>query len=263
MLGFGDDVLDIRWRWKILLSAFSVVPLATAYGGSTDLIIPKWFASLFNLPDVLHLGIVYNVCICLIVIFCTNSINMHAGINGLEVTQSTIIGLFVALYNVIQITVKHENDGSHFLSLFLVIPFVATSLGLLYHNWYPSDVFVGDSYTYFAGMALSVAGVVGHFTKTLFLFFIPQLINFVLSLPQLVGIIPCPRHRLPNYNAETKKLEAVWPPHYTLLNLWLKIFGPCTERALSFWMLFFQVFCCTFALVIRFCSPLSSLFDDE
>ncbi len=28
---------------------------------------------------------------------------------------------------------------------------------------YPSSVFVGDTYTYFAGMALAVVGILGHF----------------------------------------------------------------------------------------------------
>jgi hypothetical protein len=28
---------------------------------------------------------------------------------------------------------------------------------------YPSSVFVGDTYTYFAGMAMAVVGILGHF----------------------------------------------------------------------------------------------------
>jgi len=64
---------------------------------------------------------------------------------------------------------------------------------------YPSSVFVGDSYTYFAGMTLAVAGIQGHFSKTLMLFFLPELINFALSLPQLFKLVPCPRHRVPKY----------------------------------------------------------------
>lgn len=65
---------------------------------------------------------------------------------------------------------------------------------------FPADVFVGDSYTYFAGMTLAVAGILGHFSKTLMLFFIPQLLNFAISIPQLIGIYECPRHRsvIPN-----------------------------------------------------------------
>jgi len=31
------------------------------------------------------------------------------------------------------------------------------------------------------------------------LFFIPQIINFLYSVPQLFHLIPCPRHRLPRW----------------------------------------------------------------
>ena len=39
---------------------------------------------------------------------------------------------------------------------------------------YALQVFVGDTYTYFAGMAIAVAGILGHFSETLLLFLIPQ-----------------------------------------------------------------------------------------
>lgn len=46
-------------------------------------------------------------------------------------------------------------------------------------------------------MAFSVVGIQGHFSKTLLLFFMPQIFNFVLSCPQIFGFVPCPRHRVP------------------------------------------------------------------
>lgn len=33
---------------------------------------------------------------------------------------------------------------------------------------------MGDTFTYFAGMAIAVAGILGHFSETLLLFLIPQ-----------------------------------------------------------------------------------------
>ncbi|MEQ2171052.1 hypothetical protein GOODEAATRI_006703 [Goodea atripinnis] len=83
----------------------------------------------------------------MLAVFCTNAINILAGINGIE---------------------------------------------------YPSSVFVGDTFCYFAGMTFAVVGILGHFSKTMLLFFIPQVVNFIYSLPQLFHIIPCPRHRLPS-----------------------------------------------------------------
>lgn len=58
---------------------------------------------------------------------------------------------------------------------------------------------MGDTYCYFAGMTFAVAGILGHNTKTVLLFFVPQLLNFAYSIPQLFRLVPCPRHRMPGY----------------------------------------------------------------
>lgn len=79
----------------------------------------------------------------------------------------------------------------------IIIPFITSSLALFDYNSYPARVFVGDTFTYSAGVTFAAVGIFGHFSKSLLLFFIPQLINFIVSLPQLFKIIPCPRHRLP------------------------------------------------------------------
>jgi UDP-N-acetylglucosamine--dolichyl-phosphate N-acetylglucosaminephosphotransferase len=49
--------------------------------------------------------------------------------------------------------------------------FVTSSAALFKWNKYPSKVFVGDTYCYFAGIVFASAGILGHFTKTLLLFF--------------------------------------------------------------------------------------------
>ena len=47
-----------------------------------------------------------------------------------------------------EVVVLHDNN---LFSLYLVLPFLGCSLALLQLNWYPSQVFVGDTYCYFAG----------------------------------------------------------------------------------------------------------------
>ena len=84
-----------------------------------------------------------------------------------------------------------------------MVPYLTTTLALLVHNWYPSKVFPGDTFCYFSGMTFAVVAILGHFSKTLLLFFIPQVFNFLYSLPQLFHLVPCPRHRLPKYSKET------------------------------------------------------------
>ena len=56
-------------------------------------------------------------------------------------------------------------------------------------------------------MTFAVVAILGHFSKTLLLFFIPQILNFLYSCPQLFHFIPCPRHRLPKYNKSEDKVS--------------------------------------------------------
>ena len=120
-------------------------------------------------------------------VFCTNAINIYgefyfyfyfyfyftdkydtlvcmcdqAGINGLEAGQSFIIGCAVLVHNLIEIVTPNQTvNNNHLFSLLLIIPFIAATLGLLRHNWFPSSVFVGDCYTYFAGMTFAVVCLV-------------------------------------------------------------------------------------------------------
>ena len=71
-----------------------------------------------------------------------------------------------------------------------------STLFLFIHR-YPSSWFVGDTFCYFSGMTFAVVAILGHFSKTMLLFFIPQVANFVYSVPQIFRFVPCPRHRLP------------------------------------------------------------------
>lgn len=182
LLGFIDDVIDLRWRDKVIFSTVASFPLLVAYNGLTSVIVPKLLRGI--LGGSLDLGIIYKVYMGSLAIFCTNSINIHAGINGIEVGQSFIIGCFVMIHNIIELklNISTEIYQNHLFSLTIMIPFLLTTLALLKHNAYPSKVFVGDTFCYFAGMTFAVVGILGHFSKTLLLLFIPQLINFVLSL---------------------------------------------------------------------------------
>ena len=128
-----------------------------------------------------------------------------------------------------------------------MLPMTTTSLGLLVFNWYPSRVFVGDTYTYFAGMSIAVAGILGHFSETLLIFLVPQLFNFLYSIPQLFGLVHCPRHRLPKFDPGTGMLTAT--PNWNVVNLALQLGGSCTELWLCIRILALQVVCCAVGLV--------------
>lgn len=271
LLGFADDVLDLKWRYKLVLPFIASMPLLVNYTGVTTVIMPRFIAPLVGAivkplgggfiasasGRLVDLGLGYYLYMSLLSIFCTNAINIYAGINGLEAGQSVVIAVFVLIHNALTLNPAAPKDNlyllraHHAFSIDMMIPFVAVTLGLLVHNWYPSRVFVGDTFCYFAGMSFAMAAVLGHYALTLLLLFLPQIFNFVYSLPQLFGIVPCPRHRLPTFNKETGKLEAV-KSHLNLVNLVLWVTGPMTEQNLCVLLLALQVICCSAGLAARY-----------
>lgn len=179
LLGFVDDVVDLKWRYKLVFPTIASFPLLVAYKGPTSVVVPKLLRVVFG--NYLNLGALYYIYMSNISIFCTNAINIYAGINGIEVGQSFIIGCFVLIHNVIEIVLNKDKEGSeaqetllnHMYSLTIMLPFVACTLALVKYNSFPSQVFVGDTFCYAAGMTFAVVGILGHFSKTLMLFFIP------------------------------------------------------------------------------------------
>ncbi|GAA5891935.1 hypothetical protein JCM6882_007412 [Rhodosporidiobolus microsporus] len=253
-LGFCDDVFDIRWRFKLPIPLIASVPLLVTYAaghGVTDIVLPNLFGlrSLLGVEGtggVLHLGPLYYAYMSLLSTFCTNSINILAGVNGVEVSQALLIALSLLLNDLLYLTFSlspilsllpasllsrippwllhrleepitagfangsKELADRHLFSLYFMLPLVGVCAGLLKWNWYPARSFIGDTFCYFAGMAFATVGILGHFSKTLLLFFGPQIVNFVYSTPQLFGLVPCPRHRLPRLNRETGMLQPSW-----------------------------------------------------
>ncbi|OTA95541.1 hypothetical protein M434DRAFT_393755 [Hypoxylon sp. CO27-5] len=211
LLGIGDDLFDIRWRHKFFIPAFASIPLLVIYFidfGVTSIVLPTFLQPYVG-RELFDLGILYYGYMSAFSIFSPNSINILAGINGIEVSQSIVIALLLAFNDALYLLTPypHPATDSHLFSLYFLLPFLGVSFALLIHNWYPARVFPGDTYCYFAGMVFVVVSILGHFSKTLILLLVPQIFNFVYSTPQLFGLIPCPRHRLPHFNARTGLLE--------------------------------------------------------
>jgi len=236
LLGFSDDVINLRWITKIILPVIAMIPF---------LLSSHTFAN----GAVTYIDMVYFIQQSLVPIFCINSIEIYSGINGLEVGQSIIIGCGIILHNIIEVAT--HNSDSHLLSLMIAVSFILCSLALLKYNKFPSMIFAGNAYCYFAGMTFAVLGFLGNFSKTLFIFFIPQILNVILSLPQLVGLIPIARHRLPAIDNDSKKLIGQ-SQHWNLLNAFLRIVGPQNEETACNYLMMFQVVCCGVGLGARY-----------
>lgn len=223
-LGWIDDCYDLRWRYKLMFPFAASIPLLSVYYYSyhdrTTILLPYFISKYFNTDGLINIGLFYYLFMLMFVIFCTNAINIYAGINGLEVGQTICLSVTVILYNLIEVLTKSDCDEVHILSLQLLLPFLFCSCALYKFNRYPAQVFVGDSYCYFAGMTLAVVGILGHFSEEILLFAMPQVFNFIVSIPQLFKFVPCPRHRLPKFNPETSLREpSTFTFRYSELNL--------------------------------------------
>ncbi|EAA15829.1 N-acetylglucosamine-1-phosphate transferase [Plasmodium yoelii yoelii] len=107
-LGFIDDVLELKWRYKVLLPFFASLPLLLCYSGETNIRIPNFLIFIFK-KKIINIGFFYYVYIILLSVFCTNTINIYAGINGLEIGQTLIISIFISIHNLIVRLLKSEN----------------------------------------------------------------------------------------------------------------------------------------------------------
>lgn len=117
--GFSDDVMDLKWRYKIILPTIASIPLLLAYSGVTDIVVPvilrPFMGKIINLSNenlvkisslTRLIGALYYVYMGSLAVFCTNAINIYAGINGLEVGQSIIIACSIALHNIIVLIIQ-------------------------------------------------------------------------------------------------------------------------------------------------------------
>jgi hypothetical protein len=91
--------------------------------------------------------------------FCTNSINILAGINGLEVSQALVIAFSVVINDLLYLPWpftlhlggetkvggvygaglaygSRELVDRHLLSLYFMLPLIGVCLAFLYHNWF-------------------------------------------------------------------------------------------------------------------------------
>jgi hypothetical protein len=58
-LGFADDVVDLPWRYKLILPTVATLPLLVAYSGSTYIAVPWPLVDIIG--SSINLGILYQV----------------------------------------------------------------------------------------------------------------------------------------------------------------------------------------------------------
>jgi len=104
ILGIGDDLFDIRWRHKFFIPAFASIPMLIVYFvdfGVTQIVLPTFLRPYIGGRELFDLGVLYYIYMGGFAIFCPNSINIFAGINGIEVAQSLVLAGLILLNDIL------------------------------------------------------------------------------------------------------------------------------------------------------------------
>ena len=165
LIGIIDDLLGMRQIVKAFLPAVAALPLVAVRAGHTSLLIPFvgqinfWiFYPLFLVPAG--------------VMVAANAVNMLAGFNGMEVGMGLIaMGSLAVIAAMI-----HETTA-----LIILLAGAGALLGVLFFNWYPAKIMVGDVGTLSIGALIATAVIVGNFETAGVIVIIPYAIDFLFK----------------------------------------------------------------------------------
>lgn len=162
LIGVVDDLLDMRQWVKALLPLLAAVPLMAVRAGHSTVWIP--FVGEVNFWIYYPL-----VLVPLGVTGAANAVNMLAGFNGLEV------GMGIVAMGSLSVIAWQTGQAT---ALLLLVCGLGALLGMLYFNWYPARIFIGDVGTLSIGAILASACIIGNFEVAGGLVILPYFLDF-------------------------------------------------------------------------------------
>jgi UDP-GlcNAc:undecaprenyl-phosphate/decaprenyl-phosphate GlcNAc-1-phosphate transferase len=158
--GILDDIYELSAKLK-LMAQIAAAAIIVLYGGLQITFINLPFGGLFEFG---YLSIPFTV---LWIIGITNAINLIDGLDGLAAGVSSIAlvaisGMAFIMGNLYVVTIG---------SILLV-----STIGFLYHNFYPAKIFMGDTGALFLGFMISVLSLLGFKNITFVSFIVPIII---------------------------------------------------------------------------------------
>ncbi len=169
-IAYTDDVSGwkmgfVRWK-KPLMTTVAVLPLI-------PFLLDRMSISVIGCQISLPWLFYPLVMVPIGFIIATNAVNLLGGFNGLEATLA-ITGT---------LTLMWFTQGT----VFFPVLFVALSgfIAFLWFNRYPSRVFPGDTFTYFAGALFAVVAVMGNFQTIMVLIMAPYILEGAIKSREL------------------------------------------------------------------------------
>jgi len=161
-VGMIDDLFEVRQRHKAILPFLLALPLGATVEQSV--FIP--FVGEFNLGPWMILAAAFAVTCA------ANAANMLEGFNGLGAGYGIIMSSTLVI-----LCIEHNRlDGA-----FLLVPLLGALVAFLWFNWFPAQIFPGDTLMLFIGATLAAAGLLsGLHLQTVFIF-IPLMAEFFLK----------------------------------------------------------------------------------
>lgn len=172
--GIIDDVRPIPAKYKLLgqLAGAAVIPF---YG---KIILQD--VSAFGI--YLDFGIFAPIVTMIFIVGIINCINLIDGLDGLA---GGIASIYFLTIGIIALLLNHTVG----LDLTLTFIMLGSTLGFLFHNFYPAKIFMGDSGSMFLGYIISVIALLGFKNVTLTSLVVPCLILAIPILDTLFAII--------------------------------------------------------------------------
>jgi phospho-N-acetylmuramoyl-pentapeptide-transferase len=192
-VGFLDDFiklkhrrsLGLRGRWKLVLLGLITVGVAFAARHQhlpTSVFIP---AVHWNL----QLSYGWYVLLFLVIAGTANGVNLADGIDGLA-AGTGIISLFTFTAIAVVTYIRSGNPGGRFdsrLDLAIVgAALIGATIGFLWYNAFPAEVFMGDTGSFGLGGALAALAI---FTKTIFLLLLIGGIFVIEALSVIIQVV--------------------------------------------------------------------------
>lgn len=173
-VGFSDDFLKVRRHRNLGLTSrakFALLALVAAVLGSLLMWLPEHYAfePTLTFPFfknlVLDLGWLYVPFVMLVLLSATNSVNLTDGLDGLAIGSILIAASTYAIFTYVA--------GHKLVAAYLQIPsipgvgevavfcggLVGASLGFLWFNSHPAEVFMGDVGSLALGGAIGIVAV--------------------------------------------------------------------------------------------------------
>ena len=197
LVSIMDDINPIK-AWQKFLGHFIAAMVIVFYGNITLNNVTAFGFSL-------DFGMLTYPITLLFIIACTNIINLIDGLDGLSGGICSIFFLTIGIIGLYQ-----GRIGS--LVMILTFVMLGSTLGFLFHNFYPATIFAGDSAT-FMGFIIAIISMLEFKGPALTSFFVPILILAIPILDTLFAIIRRSLKGKPIFSADREHL------HHQLLGM--------------------------------------------